>query len=80
MTGNVSWNDDVTRFRCDTTGVRDLTDIQRLIDHIYISKEQLCCHEFGNVDGDVGGLIDLADITRLIDHCYISKLETAPCQ
>ena len=65
---------------CDTGGLRDLADITRLIDNVYITKVELCCLENGNINGDAGGLIDLADITKLIDHVYISKTETAACE
>ena len=65
---------------CDTGGLRDLADITRLIDKVYISKIPLCCPENGNTNGDAGGLVNLADITRLIDHVYISKEETAACE
>ena len=65
---------------CDAGGLRDLADITALIDHIYISKEKLCCDENGNITGDSEAMINLADITRLVDHVYISKTETASCQ
>lgn len=65
---------------CDVDGKRNLADITRLIDHVYISKFPLCCPANGNVDGDAEGKINLADITRLIDHVYISKVETAVCK
>lgn len=64
---------------CDSEGKRNLADITRLIDNVYISKDVLCCTENGNVDGDLDAKINLADITRLIDHVYISKAETAVC-
>lgn len=65
---------------CDTEGKRNLTDITRLIDRVYISKTELCCVANGNVNGDAEERINLADITKLIDHVYISKNETAVCQ
>lgn len=64
---------------CDVEGKRNLADITRLIDNVYISKQPLCCTENGNVNGDTGDKVNLADITRLIDHVYISKNETASC-
>lgn len=64
---------------CDTEGKRNLADITRLIDRVYISKTILCCDFNGNVDGDIDGKLNLADITRLIDHVYISKQETSAC-
>jgi hypothetical protein len=51
-----------------------LSDISRLIDHVYISKLPLENPVFGNVNGSLDGNITLSDITRLIDHVYISKL------
>lgn len=71
MTGNTE---------CSADGKRNLADITRLIDRIYISKVILCCEENGNVDGDLEAKINLSDITKLIDYVYISKSETAACQ
>jgi hypothetical protein len=73
-TGGYTGNTD-----CDIDGKRNLADITVLIDHVYISKTNLCCRENGNVDGSLDGKINLADITALIDHVYISKLPTAAC-
>ena len=65
---------------CDDEGKRNLADITRLIDRVYISKVGLCCEDSGNVDGDTQNKTNLADITKLIDHVYISKAETAACE
>ena len=64
---------------CDAEGKRNLADITKLIDRVYISKALLCCEANGNVDGDVDGKLNLADITKLIDHVYVSKNETEAC-
>ena len=64
---------------CDESSRRDLFDVMRLIDFVYLSHNPLCCESEGNVDGDVDGVIDLADILRLIDAIYLSKQPTAPC-
>jgi hypothetical protein len=63
---------------CDTEGKRNLADITKLIDRVYITPEvRLCCEE----NGDTNGMppINLADITNLIDHVYVSHTEVAPC-
>lgn len=73
-TGGYTGNTD-----CDPEGIRNLTDVTRLIDNIYLSREPLCCPENGDVDGDPENKINLTDVTRLIDHIYLSKAETAPC-
>jgi len=74
FTGGYTGNTD-----CSTDGKRNLGDITRLIDKVYVSKTDLCCAENGDIDGDVDGKINLGDITRLIDHVYVSKDETVAC-
>jgi hypothetical protein len=64
---------------CSSDGKRNLGDITRLIDRVYVSKTELCCEENGNTNGDVDDKINLGDITKLIDHVYVSKTETATC-
>ena len=74
-TGGYTGNTD-----CDSGGKIALSDITRLIDRVYLSKQPLCCEENGNTDGDNQGKIALGDITRLIDRVYLSKQPTSPCQ
>jgi hypothetical protein len=65
---------------CDTEGKRNLADVTRLIDRVYLTPgTPLCCEMNGNTNGDPEGILNLADITRLIDYVYISHQETAPC-
>ncbi len=67
---------------CSSDGKRTLSDITKLIDHVYISKEPLCCFASGNTNGswdDGDCKITLSDITKLIDAVYISKMLTEPC-
>lgn len=64
---------------CSIDGKRNLADITKLIDRVYISKLPLCCDEEGNVNASTDLKINLADITKLIDHVYISKAQTPPC-
>lgn len=64
---------------CSANGSRNLADITRIIDHVYISKLPLCCPAEANTNGSADGNINLADITRLIDHVYLSRRETATC-
>jgi hypothetical protein len=71
LTGNID---------CSLDGKRNLADVTRVIDRVYISHTPLCCEQNGNTDGDIDHKINLADITRLIDYVYISKLELAPCE
>ena len=64
---------------CSEDGKMTLSDVSRLIDHVFISKESLCCEENGNVNGSLDEKITLSDISRLIDHVFISKEPTEPC-
>ncbi len=67
---------------CSDDGKRTLSDITKLIDNVYISKEPLCCYASGNTNGswdDGECKITLSDITKLIDAVYISKEPTEPC-
>jgi hypothetical protein len=64
---------------CSEDGLVTLADITTLIDHVYLTKEELCCPENGNTNGSLDGLVTLADITGLIDHVYLTKSPTAPC-
>ena len=74
-TGGVTGNTD-----CDPGGNRDLADITRLIDRVYISQRSLSCEANGNTDGSSDGEINLSDITRLIDFVYVSHRELSACQ
>ena len=62
---------------CDVDGTRNLQDVTRLIDFIYLSKQALCCSANGDTNGD--GVSNLQDVTRLIDNIYLSKLPTEAC-
>ncbi len=63
---------------CDILGKRNLSDITTLIDHIFLTKIELCCAKNGNVNADTK--VNLADITRLIDNVFLTKAETEACQ
>ncbi len=67
---------------CSDDGKRTLSDITKLIDFVYISKEPMCCYAAGNTNGswdDGDCKITLSDITKLIDAVYISKELPAEC-
>ena len=74
FTGGLPGNTD-----CSPDGKINLADITRFIDRIYLSKEELCCEENGNVNGDIDGKLSLADLTKQIDMVYISKVPPDPC-
>jgi hypothetical protein len=55
---------------CDPANDVDIADLSRLIDHLYLSQQPLCCSVEANTDNEAG--IDISDLTRLIDYLYIS--------
>jgi sugar lactone lactonase YvrE len=64
---------------CSADGKLTLSDISRMIDYVYISKEPLCCAATGNANGSEDCKVTLSDITRLIDAVYISKQPPEGC-
>ncbi len=75
-TGGLTGNTD-----CDIEGQRNLADVTRLVDRIYLARTNspLCCEENGNTDGDPEGNLNLSDITRLIDLVFVGHRETSSC-
>lgn len=69
MTGNVD---------CDEDDICDIGDLTKLIQHLFIDFEALCCPEEANVDGE--GDVDIGDITELINHLMITFEDMAMCQ
>lgn len=62
---------------CDPAQEVDISDLQMLIDHMFISLDPLCCPEEANLENFEGNELDIADLTVLIDHMFIS-LEPLP--
>lgn len=63
---------------CDIEQRVDISDLTRLLDYMYVSRNSLCCEGEANCDGLPG--IDLGDIVALIDFMYISFTPPAPCR
>jgi hypothetical protein len=55
----------------------DVTDIQLLIDHMFLTFTDLCCQKEGDVDQS--GTVDIVDLQLLIDHQFISLTPLPPC-
>ena len=73
--------------RGDTDGQGDpseatLGDLTVMIDHLFVSFEDLECWEEGNVDEsqpEGPGSVSLGDLTVLIDHLFVSFADLPPC-
>ena len=64
---------------CSESEDPDISDITRLIDHLYLSHIELCCFSEADADGS-GGYPDISDITAVISYLYISHAELAACE
>jgi len=64
---------------CSEDGKLTLSDISRMIDRVYVSKDPLCCAAGGNTNADAECKITLSDITVLINAVYISKNDPEEC-
>ncbi|MFZ5980847.1 MAG: hypothetical protein ACOYVF_09480 [Candidatus Zixiibacteriota bacterium] len=59
------------------SGEADISDVTRLIDHLYLSHQELCCFE--ETDVNANEEIDITDITCIISDIYLSHSCIQPC-
>ncbi|MCP4685583.1 MAG: hypothetical protein GY867_09050 [bacterium] len=69
FTGNVD---------CDVLDIVDISDIQTLIDHLFLSLAPLCC--VGEADLDNTGVLDITDLSIIIDNQFLTLSPLPPCQ
>ncbi len=56
-------------------GLVDMSDLTRIIDHLFISLEPLPVMSMGNVDGSADGMVDMSDLDLMIRHLFIDFRE-----
>lgn len=56
----------------------DISDVQRLVDHLFLSLDELPSPMMGNADGSTNFVIDISDLQVLISHLFIG-LEEINC-
>lgn len=67
------------------SGTVDITDIQVMIDHLYLTLEELCCAEEGNINYPGSGLpgesdiTDIVDLQFMIDNQFLTLAPLPPC-
>ena len=70
----------IARGDMNNNGVKDLSDITKLVDYVYLEGAPAFPDErMGNCNCSPDGVIDLADIMKLVDHVYESKAPLLPC-
>ena len=64
---------------CDPNQVISLTDLTRLINHLFVTFEPLCCVAEANVNADSDGVINLTDLTVLANHLFVTFVPLPNC-
>lgn len=64
---------------CDPNEVISLTDLTRLINHLFVTFEPLCCVAEANVNADGDGVINLTDLTVLANHLFVTFVPLPNC-
>jgi hypothetical protein len=70
---------------CSPDGLTDVSDIQILVDHLFLSLAPLCCEEATNINYPESGytttdeVVDVTDLSLLIDNQFISLAPLSGC-
>ncbi len=62
---------------CDPGDVVDITDIQVMVDHLFLTLEPLCCIE--EADLDLTLEVDITDLSILIDNQFLTLTPLPAC-
>jgi hypothetical protein len=57
----------------------DISDLTKLVNHLFVTFEPLACPAEGNTNGDAGCAIDISDLTKLVNHLFVTFESLAPC-
>ena len=63
---------------CDPANSVDIADLTVLVDHLFISFDELCCEAEADMVADSS--VDIADLTALVDHLFISFAPLSVCE
>ena len=70
---------------CSPGGVVDISDVQTLIDNLFLTLTPLCCEESANLNYPGSGsattdtLVDITDLSLLIDNQFLTLTPLPPC-
>ncbi|MEE8576615.1 MAG: dockerin type I repeat-containing protein [candidate division Zixibacteria bacterium] len=70
FTGNVNF---------DIVDLTDISDLTKLVNHLFVTYEELACYEEANINGDLGGNIDISDLTKLVNFLFVTFELPADC-
>jgi hypothetical protein len=69
----------------DRSGGVDITDLQLLLDNLFLTLTPLTCEQEGNINYDGSGysvtdsLIDITDVQIMVDHFFLSLAPLPAC-
>ncbi|MEE8576257.1 MAG: PKD domain-containing protein [candidate division Zixibacteria bacterium] len=61
----------------DLSDMVDISDLTRLVNHLFVTFELLGCPAEANSNGDSGCTVDISDLTKLVNHLFVT-LEALP--
>ncbi len=70
---------------CSLDGLTDVSDIQVLVDHLFLSLAPLCCEEEANINYPESAyittdlIVDVTDLSLLIDNQFLSLAPLSDC-
>ncbi len=62
---------------CSWDNITDITDLQVLIDHLFLSLAPLCCPDEAEFDDT--GLVDITDVQVLVDNLFLTLTPLTDC-
>lgn len=50
----------------------DISDLTKLVSHLFVTFEDLFCPAEANTSGDAGCVVDISDLTALVNHLFVT--------
>ncbi|MEE8576978.1 MAG: hypothetical protein V3T31_06955 [candidate division Zixibacteria bacterium] len=57
----------------------DISDLTKLVNHLFVTYEILDCYGEANTNGDQSCSIDISDLTKLVNHLFVTFENLANC-
>jgi PKD repeat protein len=56
----------------DVDDIVDISDLTKLVNHLFVTFEELPCIAEANVNGDASCIVDISDLTKLVNHLFVT--------
>ncbi|MEE8575979.1 MAG: S8 family serine peptidase, partial [candidate division Zixibacteria bacterium] len=57
----------------------DISDLTKLVNHLFVTFESLPCPAEANTNGDLACGVDISDLTKLVNHLFVTFEALAAC-